>query len=250
MDKFNRLIEVIATLRSPEGCPWDKEQTHATLIPYCVEEAYEVVEAIENKNPEHLKEELGDLLLQVLLHAQIASENNDFSIDQVVEVLTVKMIERHPHVFAGASLENSKQVVEQWEKLKKPKAKNGFSNVSKHAPQLMRAIEIGSVAHQSRFDWESSERVFDKINEEVIELKNTRTKEEKEEELGDVLFSLCQWARFEKINPELAIKKANDKFIQRYEKMIRAIEGDQKKLSELDVVEMEKYWKKIKSSES
>lgn len=247
MQAFDRFVEIIAKLRAPNGCPWDREQTHQTLTPYCIEEAYEVVDAIEQGDMKELKGELGDLLLQIVLHAQIAAENKDFTIENVVSDICEKMISRHPHVFSDAKIETADQVIQQWDELKKKEGKKSvLQGIPKHAPQLHRSLKIGEKVAAVGFDWEKSADVLDKVQEEFKEIDSAKNKNEKEEELGDLLFSIVQWARHQQIDPEHALKKANEKFGKRFGSMEQMIEKDGKKLKELSLDAWESYWQKAK----
>ena len=247
MQAFDRFIEIIARLRAPGGCPWDREQTHETLIPYCVEEAYEVVDAIQSGDMSELKGELGDLILQVVLHAQIASESKNFSIEDVLNEICEKMIRRHPHVFSDAKIETTGEVISQWDELKKKEGrKNVLEGIPKHAPQLHRSLKIGEKVAAVGFDWEKSTDVLDKVQEEFKEIENSKNKLEKEEELGDLLFSIVQWARHQAIDPEHALKKANEKFGKRFASMEEMISKDKKELKRITLDEWNVYWEKAK----
>lgn len=248
MREFDRFVEIIARLRAPDGCPWDREQTHSTLVPYCIEEAYEVADAIHDGNMAELKNELGDLLLQIILHAQIASENNDFNIQDVVKDISEKMIRRHPHVFGDADIKTSEDVVNQWNDLKKKEGKKHvLEGVPRHAPQLHRSLQIGEKVASVGFDWESPQEVMEKVQEEFVEIENSKNKKEMEEELGDLLFSIVQWSRHQKINPEQALQKANEKFKKRFEAMEKMLEQDQKNPKNLSIDDWNGYWEKAKT---
>ncbi|MCC7460137.1 MAG: nucleoside triphosphate pyrophosphohydrolase [Proteobacteria bacterium] len=247
MQAFDRFVEIIARLRAPDGCPWDREQTHETLIPYCIEEAYEVVDAIREGNLNELKGELGDLILQVVLHAQVAKDNKDFTIEDVLNEISDKMVRRHPHVFSDAKVETAGDVVKQWDELKKKEGKKSvLQGIPKHAPQLHRSLKIGEKVAAVGFDWKKSSDVLDKVNEELLEIEAAKNSIEKEEEFGDLLFSIVQWARYHKIDPEQALLKANAKFEKRFVKMEEKIEADQKVFKKLSLDELEAYWQQIK----
>ena len=244
---FVRFVEIIARLRAPDGCPWDREQTHETLIPYCIEEAYEVVDAIKSGNLSELKGELGDLILQVVLHAQIAKDNKDFTIEDVLNDISDKMIRRHPHVFSDAKVETADDVVKQWDELKKKEGKKSvLEGIPKHAPQLHRSLKIGEKVAAVGFDWKQSSDVLDKVHEELKEIEAAKTLTEKEEEFGDLLFSIVQWARHHNIDPEQALLKANAKFGKRFVKMEEKIQADGKVFKKLSLDELEAYWQQIK----
>jgi MazG family protein len=246
---FVRFVQIIARLRAPDGCPWDREQTHETLIPYCVEEAYEVVDAIQSGDMLELKGELGDLILQIVLHSQIAFESKEFSIEDVLNEISEKMIRRHPHVFSDAKVETADDVVKQWDEIKKKEGKKSvLEGISKHAPQLHRSLKIGEKVAAVGFDWDHPKDVLDKVQEEFKEISSAKNKTEMEEELGDLMFSIVQWSRHQKIDPEHALKKANQKFSMRFQKMEAMIEMDQKKFKKLSLNEWTKYWEKAKGT--
>lgn len=227
MQAFDKLVEIIAKLRAPGGCPWDREQTHQSLTPYCIEEAYEVIDAIEDNDMNELKGELGDLLLQIVLHAQIASENKTFNIENVIDEISDKMVRRHPHVFGDAKVVTTDDVITQWDELKKKEGKkNVLQGIPKHAPQLHRSLKIGEKVAAVGFEWEKSDDVMDKVQEEFLEIKQATNKQEVEEELGDLLFSIVQWARHKQIDPEHALAKANEKFGKRFAAMEAMIAND------------------------
>ena len=231
---FHDLVDVVAKLRSPEGCPWDIKQTHESLKPFLLEEAYEVLEALDTDNPQHLREELGDLLLQILLHAHIESEKQAFTINDVITDLTHKLIRRHPHVFSASSDEapklDSEQVITQWEAIKQAERSTEsdsiLAGIPASLPSLLRAHQIQKRAARVGFDWETPEQVFEKLDEELEELqaaasclpdaepsvKEPETNAAIEHELGDVLFTIVNVARFLRINPEEALRKANKPF--------------------------------------
>ncbi len=244
---FVRLVQIIAQLRAPDGCPWDREQTHETLIPYCIEEAYEVVDAIQSGDMKELKGELGDLVLQVVLHAQIASESKEFSIEDVIHEISEKMVRRHPHVFSDAKVTTSGDVIKQWDEIKKQEGKKSvLEGIPKHAPQLHRSLKIGEKVAAVGFDWDHPKEVLDKVQEEFKEISDAKNKTEMEEELGDLMFSIVQWARHQKIDPEHALKKANEKFGMRFKKMEQMIQNDQKEFKKLSLDEWNKYWESAK----
>jgi len=246
---FVKFVQIIAKLRAPEGCPWDREQTHETLIPYCVEEAYEVVDAIQSGDMNELKGELGDLLLQVVLHAQIASESKNFSIEDVLNEISEKMIRRHPHVFSDAKVETAGEVIQQWDEIKKKEGKKSvLEGISKHAPQLHRSLKIGEKVAAVGFDWDQPKDVLDKVQEEFVEIANAKSKTHVEEELGDLLFSIVQWSRHQKIDPEHALMKANEKFAGRFKAMEQMIQKEGKELKKLSLDEWNGYWDRAKKN--
>lgn len=236
---INQFIETIARLRGEDGCPWDKEQTHQSLARYLLEESYEVLEAIHDEDQKKLKEELGDLLLQIVLNAQIAKDNNDFDIQDIADGINQKMIKRHPHVFGDKKIDAAKDVVTQWEELKdKEKSENGgkpssaLAGISKTLPALLMALKVSEKAVSYGFEWESVDDVWDKLYSELIELRDAINKraEKKDEagnvdkrdidlELGDVMFTLVNIARWQNLNPEESLLLAIEKFKIRFAKM-------------------------------
>ena len=271
----------MAKLRGPDGCPWDREQTTESLKPYLLEEAYEVLEAIDANDPSALKEELGDLLLQILFHSQIASEQGDFSFQDVNKALGDKLIRRHPHVFQPtdkASVTTSGEVLRQWEELKqqeKGKTQNTpsiLSSIPKTAPALQRALQVQKRASRVGFDWNSIEPVLLKFKEELDELytaaaratqvsddpaegfmtpqkKINREDSAIEDELGDVLFSLVNVSRFLKINPEDALRKATNKFMKRFEYVELQASAHGKTVKDFSPATLDQWWEAAKRQE-
>ncbi len=243
-ESFERLVEVMRILRAPGGCDWDRAQTHESLKPYLIEEAYELLDAIDRKDDEEMKEELGDVLLQVIFHAQIASERGAFDIADVVENLTEKLIRRHPHVFK----DRGKYSYERWEEIKakeKGRKKSAIGKINPALPALSMARRVQENASAVGFDWEDEEGVKEKVLEEIKEFLENPS----EEEFGDILFSLVNLSRFLGIDPERALRKSTEKFIRRFQKMEELIERDGKKLSELSIDEMDRYWEMAKEVE-
>ena len=242
---LEELISVISKLRAPDGCPWDREQTHQTLRPNMLEEAYEAVDAIDENDMTHLKEELGDVLLQVLLHSQIADDNDEFNIQDVAKILNDKLIHRHPHVFGENKTKDTKEILANWEKLKaqeKSERKRTLDGIPK-LPALLKAMKISKKAVRAGFEWKNKEQVFECFESEVEEFKNAKNFEEKEDEFGDILFALVNVARWNKIDPEVALSKANQKFTKRFNKLE---EISDKELSELTFDEYNELWSKAK----
>lgn len=268
---FRDLVEVVARLRSPEGCPWDVKQTHESLKPFLLEEAYEVLEALDARDPRHLREELGDLLLQILLHAQIESEEQTFNIEDVIADLTRKLIRRHPHVFATKSDEAPKldagQVVNQWEAIKQTERSTEddsiLAGIPASLPSLLRAHQIQKRAARVGFDWETPEQVLEKLDEELEELRTAvsrlpasepsttepETNGTVEHELGDVLFTIVNVARFLRINTEEALRKANNRFVARFRHMERQGVQEGKALREITALEWDTLWNAAKRQE-
>lgn len=249
-ENLDKLIEVIRTLRSPQGCPWDREQTHKSLKRNMLEEAYEAVDAMDSGDMIHLREELGDVLLQVLLHAQIASEEGAFSIDDVAKVLKDKLIHRHPHVFGNTKVSNSNEVMDNWDKLKqeeKPHRTSAMDGISKSQSALMSAQKISKKAVKTGFEWPSETSLYECTNSEFDEFKEAKAEqdiEHMEEELGDILFAVVNLARWNKIDAEQALLKANKKFMARFRKME---ELAVKPLEEYNFEEYDALWRQAKS---
>lgn len=255
MSGMVKLIETVAQLRSEEGCPWDKKQTHESLIPYLLEETWEVIDEIQsNKTAEPLKLELGDLLLQVVLHAQIASEEDRFDLDQVAEAIAEKMIHRHPHVFSQRNSAISEQELHhQWNRLKKEKnnQQSVLEGVPLSQPAMLTSFAYGKRAANLGFDWENTEDVYKKILEELGELreemdKSDPVKKNLEHEIGDLLCAVTTLARFYKINPEIAMKKCNDRFKNRFSYVEDAIFRESQNNNKLTLDEMEEVWQEAK----
>ena len=267
--RFDRLVEVMRTLRSPHGCPWDREQTLSSLRPYVLEETYELLDALDRRDLASLREELGDFLYEAVFLAQIAEEDGHFSIGDAVQSIIDKLVRRHPHVFApdGRPLAEAREamtssaVVQKWEELKAGERKAAgtpektiLSGVPKTLPSLLRAYELSSRAAAVGFDWATPGDVLAKIEEEVLELK-TATHDERdpkriEEELGDALFALTNLARKLGVEPEAALRIANDKFQRRFEGMERVATNDGRRLKELTLQEMEALWQAEKQREA
>ncbi len=243
-ESFEKLVKVMETLRAPGGCDWDRAQTHETLKPYLIEEAYELLDAIDRADDREMMEELGDVLLQVVFHAQIAKERGAFDIKDVVDFLTEKLIRRHPHVFK----DRGKYSYKQWEEIKAKekgkKKRSSIGDVNKALPALSFARRIQENASAVGFDWEDASGVLEKITEELKEFRENPS----EEEFGDILFSIVNLSRFLGIDPERALRKATEKFINRFEKMEQLLESEGKKLEDLSLDEMELYWQKAKKA--
>lgn len=243
---LEELIKIIAILRSENGCQWDREQTHASLKKNMLEEAYEAVDAIDNNDMKHLQEELGDVLLQVVLHSQIAKEEDNFDIESVAGILKDKLIRRHPHVFSNIKVNGTDEILENWEKIKlkeKPHRKSVMDGVSKSQAALMSAQKISKKAVDVGFEWPNIESLWECINSELDEFKEAKTHEEKEDELGDILFAVVNLARWNKIDAEQALLKANKKFMNRFRKME---ELATKNLEEHSFEEWDNLWKSAK----
>jgi len=259
---FDQLVGLMERLRSEGGCPWDRAQTPESLKPFLIEEAYEVLEAIEAGKAEPLCEELGDLLFQVLFHAQIAKERNQFDINTVVSTSLEKMTRRHPHVFAPDSSDatplDSKAVLARWEEMKKKEDRNrsrksALDGIPRQLPALLRAYQIQARAARVGFDWKTIEPAFDKIEEEFQELRKAAAEEEKarvEAELGDLLFAVVNAARFLQVNPEDALRGTIQRFIDRFQKMESEAQKRGSSLNALSLEEMDALWEQAKKDET
>ena len=254
MKEFDELKKTIDKLRSPDGCPWDKKQTHNSLLPYLLEEAYEVSDAIIDNDKNNLREELGDLLLQIMLHSKIAEEENIFTIEDVLTVLNEKLIRRHPHVFKDENAENADEVMKLWEAIKQDEKKNKknnsvFDNIPKELPPLSKSYKLQKVAGSVGFDWDNINGVIDKIDEEIGELKEAIDENENiEHEFGDLLFSLVNIGRFLHIHSDIALLKANERFMKRFNYIEDKIRNLNKTFKDFTLNELEEFWKEAKES--
>jgi MazG family protein len=261
---FDELVSVMARLRAPGGCPWDREQTYASLSQYLLEEAYETFDAIheadETGNVTNLKEELGDLLLQVVFHSTIGAEKGDFTIDEVADGVTQKLVLRHPHVFGDAKLEHAKDVLDNWDTLKaNERAASGkeatkhdsiLDEVPIHFPALLESLKVTKKAAKVGFDWQNTEQIFDKLQEEVVELKSAIEKNDTvniDEEIGDLLFVIVNLARKLDVEPETALKKTNRKFRRRFKFIEEELAAAGKDLDETPLEEMDALWNRSKN---
>ena len=239
-------------LRSPDGCPWDREQTHESLKPYLLEEAYEVLETLDENDFDGLREELGDLLLQVIFHAQLAKEENRFTILDVLTTINGKLIRRHPHVFGQTKINTAEEQRVNWKHIKKDEGKKSvLDGVPKQLPALLRAHRIQEKAATVGFDWKEKEKVWEKVEEETEELKKAiHSKKQKaiKEEFGDLLFALVNFSRFIRINPEEALREAVEKFIYRFQALEKTMEKEGKKLENATLEEMDAVWERIKKN--
>jgi tetrapyrrole methylase family protein/MazG family protein len=254
---FETFQQVVARLRAPDGCPWDREQTHLSLRPHLLEEAYEALEAIDQEDPASLREELGDLLLQIVLNAQIASENGDFCMEDVVEGINRKIIHRHPHVFKDTQLEGVDGVLKNWEKLKEAERKeNGvdeekglLDGAPRTLPALSLAQEYQDRAARVGFDWPSIEPVLQKVHEELGEVEQASNEEELTRELGDLLFAVVNLVRWHKVDAESALRGMNRRFAKRFKYIEQQARKNGRKLSEMTLEEMDRFWEEAKSLE-
>ncbi|MBJ6727659.1 nucleoside triphosphate pyrophosphohydrolase [Geomesophilobacter sediminis] len=254
---FEKLMDIMRRLRAPGGCPWDAEQNHESLKRYLIEEAYEVIEAIDAKDKEHLKEELGDLLLQPVFHAAIAEENGDFTMEEVLEAINDKLIRRHPHVFGDEVIESSEAQVANWEKIKKKehgeKRKSALSGVPAHLPALMQAQKLTEKAARVGFDWEHTDQVYAKVMEELHEFEEAMlsgNQEEMEAELGDLLFAIVNLGRFLAIDPEEALRKTLNRFVNRFGHVEQTLHERGIAMQNATLKEMDLLWEEAKKLEA
>lgn len=274
--RFDELVNLMAKLRAPDGCPWDRKQTHDSLKPYLLEEAYEVLDTIDQQDDAKLREELGDLLLQILFHAQIAAERKAFSVEEVLELLADKLVRRHPHVFGlkGDGTLTPDQVYSNWEQIKKSerdqsgRSGSALDGVPKTLPALLRAFQVQARASRVGFDWphngEGVHQVMDKVTEEIAELtdaygarddqagtaERTAAQRHLEDEMGDVLFALVNLARFLKVNPEDALRRATDRFIERFHFVEAEAARMGRALESMTLTEMDALWEQAKARET
>jgi tetrapyrrole methylase family protein/MazG family protein len=252
LSKFDALRAIIAKLRAPDGCPWDRKQTHASLREDFLQEWYEVLESLDEANPAKLREELGDLLLHIVLQAQIAEEAGEFKIEDVITDINEKLIFRHPHVFSTAQVKNAEEVLHNWqelkqkEKLKKGKNDSLLASVPKSLPALNYSQEIQGRVAQVGFDWKDDRGVVDKLLEEIGEFQRAATKKEKTEEIGDILFTMANIARRDGIELETALREANQKFYKRFNYMEEVCKKRGVKIGDLSFAEQNALWDEAK----
>lgn len=255
-DNYNiqDLIDIVAVLRAPGGCPWDREQTHQSIKKNFIEETYEVIEAINKNSPEMLKEELGDVLLQVALHAEMEKEKGNFDFNAVADDIVKKLVLRHPHVFGDVKAENEKEALASWDSAK-AKSKNqkfqseAMASVPRELPALMRAQKIQHKAAKVGFDWDNAEGAFEKLSEEINELKTAVSEgngKDIEEEFGDVLFSCVNISRFLNVDSEEALTGATDKFLSRFKEVERMAAEENINMKEADLALLDELWDKAK----
>ena len=250
-EAFADLTKIIAKLRAPDGCPWDREQTHESLKPFIVEESYEVMDAIDRGKPADLKEELGDLLLQIMLQSEISREEGEFDIADVVTGLSGKMVNRHPHVFGNTPVDGADEVLVNWEKIKKEEKKGSglFDGLPLHLPGLLKAARMGEKAGRVGFDWPKAVSVRDKVREELEELDEAVASGDRaamEHELGDLLFSVAQWGRHLGQFPEEAIQACCTRFTNRFEGVEEIIHDSGREIADCTLQELEEAWQEVK----
>jgi MazG family protein len=249
---FNKLVEIVAQLRAPGGCPWDREQTHESLLPATIEEAYEVAEAARSRNDAHFREELGDLLLLAVMHAEIACEAGRFNINDVIGEITDKLIRRHPHVFGESNARDAGAVLKQWEAIKREEKKTDthyLASLPRALPALMRAQKAQSKVARVNFDWAELRDVLAKVEEELGELKSAIEGEDRrsiEDEIGDLLFAVVNLARKTKLDAETALQSATEKFVRRFNLVEDELKTRGKKLGDVDLAELDAIWNAVK----
>lgn len=252
MSAFDELVGVMARLRRKDGCPWDREQSHESLKPYIIEETYEVLDAIDRKDDDELREELGDLLLQIVFHAQIAAEQSRFTMDDVAAAIVEKLKRRHPHVFGNVEVEDSREVLRNWEEIKKEEGKDSvLEGVPDGLPALLKAQRVQEKVRRVGFDWESIGGTFDKVREEIGELEKAVKDGDQagiEDEFGDILFSLVNVARFLDINAEESLRQTTKKFSHRFRYIENRIEEKgERPIEEYSLEELDALWNEAKS---
>ena len=254
---FDRLVDVVAMLRSKNGCPWDLAQTHESLKADLIEEAYELIEAIDAKVPKKICDELGDLLMQVMLHSQIATDRNEFGVDEVIENLTEKLVRRHPHVFGSVVATDENEVLENWEEIKRGEdgnkdRKSSLDGIPHSLPSLQRAEKIQKKASRAGFDWDTTEDVLPKLQEEIDEIEESIRNDditEIEMEIGDLLFSVVNLCRFLNVQPEGALRKSTRKFADRFQRMETTLERTNKTFKDYDLSTLDQIWEQVKQQE-
>jgi tetrapyrrole methylase family protein/MazG family protein len=253
---FHKLRGIISELRGPNGCPWDQKQTHVSLKKYLIEEAYELIDAIDSEDVDHVIEELGDVLLQVMLHAQIGEDEGYFTIDDVIEGISAKMIRRHPHVFGDKTADNVEEVMKNWQEIKEQEkgsaVKSLLEGAGKGLPNLLKAYELQKEAAKVGFDWKTADPILDKVKEEFDELSTEIREKGKQKDIemeyGDVLFALVNFARHYGIDPEGALYKTNQKFMRRFAYIEKAAAENDRELTSYTLEELDAYWNEAKKS--
>ncbi len=258
---FNDLIEIMDKLRSEEGCPWDKEQTHESLKSCLIEEVYEIVDAVDSKDPEHLKEELADMFFLIIFYCKIADDSKNFDINNVLEACLDKMTRRHPHVFGGKTVDNASEALSQWNEIKRKEAdakrsgkvnenKSIVDNIPKHMPALQKAQKLQKKVARAGFDWEVIEDVITKVHEELEEVKAAISNKERDqiaEEIGDLLFAVVNLSRFLKLDSEDLLRKSISKFTERFKKVEMYVAKAGKDIEGCSLKELDDIWNKIKN---
>jgi tetrapyrrole methylase family protein/MazG family protein len=252
-ERFERLVQIMARLRAPGGCPWDREQTFDTIKPYTLEETYEVLDAIDRRDWRALAEELGDFMLQAVFYATMAAEQGLFRIDDALDAINAKLIRRHPHVFAEGDAKTPADVKRRWDEIKRDEKKERgeepktlLAAVPRNMPALVEAQQIASKAAGAGFDWQNVGQVIDKLHEELEELGRAQAASEKEDEIGDILFVIVNMARFLSVDPEQALRRTNAKFRRRFGYMEEKLAERGKAPQESNIEEMEALWQEAK----
>jgi len=255
LNSLSKLIKITETLMGDDGCPWDKVQTRESLKPYLVEETYEVLEALDKNDPEKIKDELGDLLYQILFHSKISSLKGEFDFRDVMDNLSKKMVRRHPHVFKEGKLNTPDQVIRQWEEIKKKEnykanQKSILDSIPINLPSLIKAQKLQKKAAKEGFDWNQINDVFDKLDEEIKEFKEAVLKNpgaDIQSEIGDIIFVITNIAKFYEVDAEEALRSTNNKFIKRFQYIEQKMEEKGKTLKDCPLEEMERYWQEAKN---
>ena len=252
--KFEELVEIVEKLRAPDGCPWDREQTNQSLLPYFIEEVYELIESVDEENWDTVKEELGDLLLHMVFQASIGEDEGKFKLADSLTNVNEKLVRRHPHVFGNAKADAAFQAKQNWEaqKHKEKGRKSRLDGVPKNLPALVRAQRLQQKASYAGFDWDEVEQVWNKVHEEIQELKDAQSNEAKDhiaEEIGDVLFAVVNLARYLEVPAEDALRKTNQKFTSRFSKVEEGIKAQGKELEDASLEEMDAIWEKAKEKD-
>ncbi len=257
-DSIDRLLGIMQTLRGPDGCPWDRKQTHESLKSDLIEEAYEVLDAIESGSASDLEEELGDLLLQIVFHSQICAEEGNFEFSDVANGISDKLVRRHPHVFGEVQVSGADEVLQNWDAIKKAEKGEGdkpasiVSGIPKHLPSLQKAHQVQKRAARAGFDWDHIDDVFDKLHEEIEEVKEAISRNHEEdirEELGDLLFATVNISRFLGHNPEELLNHNIKKFIRRFQYVEHQVHASGKEFKAFTLVELDAFWDKAKAQE-
>ncbi len=250
-EKFEKLVDVMKKLRVE--CPWDKEQTHDSIKAATLEEAHELIEAIDEKDFDEMRGELGDILLHIVFHAQMASETKQFDINDVIDGITDKLVRRHPHVFGETKVKDNNEIMYNWEKIKLEEGRDSLlDGVPKALPQLHRSFRIQEKASKVGFDWDKKEKVWEKVKEEINEfeeISKTNDTQKTEEEFGDLLFSLVNYCRFVGINPENALRVTNEKFVKRFKYIEEKLKEANKKITDAELKEMDELWEQSKDKD-
>lgn len=252
---FDNLVDIIKTLRSPDGCPWDREQTLYSLKNHFIEEAYELVDALDNKDIENIREELGDLLLHIIIHSVIAEEDGYFTINDVIREISDKLVRRHPHVFGNIKVNNTEEVMKNWEAIKSDEGKKKkylFDGIPKGLPSIQQSYKLQKRASKKGFDWNTTEDCLDKVDEEYNELKEAikvGKQKDMQHELGDILFALINLSRFLKVDSDEALRNVNKRFIGRFSHIQKKLTEKGQSLEDTPLEEMETIWQEAKKND-